>query len=410
MSHSDKTYSIKQIFRENWADFVSHNQDVTPHVISTVGKMLSCRDPEKLGYHKYICPEHPDQVLVIPNSCKSSFCNSCGKILTDKFVAKVQSNFPPVPFHHICFTLPDSLRVLLDKNRFLLHTLFKASSQTVLSYYKQQDCLPLVISAMHSFGRPTNWNPHIHMLISSGGLLLNKDGLPDEKWKALSFIPFVMLQKRYKVILIRILKEKITSYLKSNKENVSKEFSLFSDPNVLNDFFDPLLKINWYVHDSEDLPPDKFTVTYLCRYAKRPPLAESRILSYGKNPQIDPSNPEQVWVTFHYISRTEGKLTRTVKVQDFVKLLVQHILPENFRMVRYYGVLSNRTRGKLLNVVFKLFGKQNKFVKFQTWRERVLANTGNDPLLCPVCQKQMQLVEVAYFSPTLNSLEHYYPT
>ncbi len=125
---------IKQIFKERWEDFLFQHQSLIPeYVNNTIKKMLSCPDPEKLGYHKYTCPSHPDNFRIIPNTCKSNFCNSCGKILTDKFVFKVNSNFPLTSFHHICFTIPDSLRTLLSKNRFLLNCLFKASSQTVLS-------------------------------------------------------------------------------------------------------------------------------------------------------------------------------------------------------------------------------------------------------------------------------------
>ena len=67
-------YSMKQIFKEHWEDFIFNRPDLIPnYVYTTVEKMLSCRTPQKLGYHKYSCPYHPDQIKIIPNSCKSSF-------------------------------------------------------------------------------------------------------------------------------------------------------------------------------------------------------------------------------------------------------------------------------------------------------------------------------------------------
>jgi len=109
-------YSLKQIFQEHWEDYLFENKDSLPdYIISTVEKMLACRDPEKLGYHKYSCPHHSDTYIIIPHSCKCRLCTSCGKILTDHWVAKTESQFPPVSFHHICFTIPDSLRELFDK-------------------------------------------------------------------------------------------------------------------------------------------------------------------------------------------------------------------------------------------------------------------------------------------------------
>jgi len=119
-------FSIKQIFQEHWDDyFSSHQNSVPDYVVSTVNKMLNGRNPQKLGYHKYACPDHPAEFIVVPHSCKSRFCNTWGKILTDQWIAKVEKDFPQSSFHHICFTIPDSLRLLLDKNRFLLNCLFR---------------------------------------------------------------------------------------------------------------------------------------------------------------------------------------------------------------------------------------------------------------------------------------------
>ena len=135
--------SIKEIFKDNWPNYLAAHQDSIPNYVSaTIEKMLSCRDPEKLGYHKYACPEHPEQYVVIPHSCKSRFCNSCGKVLTDKWVKKINSLFPNVSFHHLCFALPQELRKLLKKYRFLLNSLFTASSKTVLSFWKERRFLP----------------------------------------------------------------------------------------------------------------------------------------------------------------------------------------------------------------------------------------------------------------------------
>ena len=75
-------------------------------------------------------------------------------------------------------------------------------------------------------------------------------------------------------------------------------------------FFDPFLKINWYVHDSTDLEPEKFTVGYILRYAKRPPLAECRISQYG---QIE--GKEGTWVTFTYHQVKERILTFKIMAQ-----------------------------------------------------------------------------------------------
>ena len=82
--------SINHILQKHWGDYLSkYKASIPQYVIDTVEKMLACRDPNKLGYHKYTCPNHPQISVIVPNSCKSRFCNTCGKVLTDKWVDKM---------------------------------------------------------------------------------------------------------------------------------------------------------------------------------------------------------------------------------------------------------------------------------------------------------------------------------
>ncbi|MBT9141382.1 MAG: hypothetical protein DDT30_01974 [Dehalococcoidia bacterium] len=245
-------FTIKQIFKGHWEGYLSQHKDsLRQGVIGTVEKMLSCRDPAKLGYHKYACPEHPDEHIVVPHSCKTRFCNSCGKVYTAKWVEKIEDDFPPTSFRHICFTVPQELRQLLDEYRFLLNCLFRASAQTVLSWSNERHFLPAVVSSCHTFGRDLKFHPHIHMLMSSGGIDLKSKRL--NRWKSCSVIPYRMLHKRFRLLLIQDLKDTIRKYLKENPD-LGGKLSLFSHPGVLDAFFDPFLEINWYVHDSNELP------------------------------------------------------------------------------------------------------------------------------------------------------------
>jgi hypothetical protein len=112
---------------------------------------------------------------------------------------------------------------------------------------------------------------------------------------------------------------------------------------VLDSFFSPLLKINWYVHDSEELDYQNFTVSYIGRYTKRPPLGESRILQVGKIVQA-----EGIWVTFSYQERNQNPVRWSVPVERFMELLIQHILPDNFRQIKYGIMVFWLTELKLL--------------------------------------------------------------
>jgi len=60
-------FTIKQIFEEHWENYLSRHKDsLRQDVIWTIEKMLSCRNPERLGYHKVTCPKHSDQYIIVP--------------------------------------------------------------------------------------------------------------------------------------------------------------------------------------------------------------------------------------------------------------------------------------------------------------------------------------------------------
>jgi len=152
------------------------------------------------------------------------------------------------------------------------------------------------------------------MLMSSGGVDLK--GKKINRWKSCPFIPYKMLHQRFRFLLIQSLKETIRRHLKENPD--PGKLSLFSHPGVLDAFFDPLLKINWYGHDSTELPHQDFTVSYIVRYTKRPPLAECKILDYSKTPDSDEDR-----VTFSYRERRHPEVRWTLPVEKFMGLLIK---------------------------------------------------------------------------------------
>ena len=73
-------------------------------------------------------------VKVVPHSCKSVFCSSCGKVRTDQWCDELLSDLLEVPYRHLVFTLPWELRLLIqDNRRVLLNVLFRAAADAVLS-------------------------------------------------------------------------------------------------------------------------------------------------------------------------------------------------------------------------------------------------------------------------------------
>ncbi len=62
-------YSLKQIFKDNWALFLKEYPSlVTWYMAYNVWKIINCREPDGLGFKTFACPIHHEQVCHVPNS------------------------------------------------------------------------------------------------------------------------------------------------------------------------------------------------------------------------------------------------------------------------------------------------------------------------------------------------------
>lgn len=367
-------YTIKEIFKDHWGEYLEKHPRTPAYIRNEVEKMLNCRNPEKGGYTKYACPDHPGEYLVIPHSCKSRFCNACGVLQTDIWINNAIGDFPETRYCHFTFTIPDYLWYLFRpfEKRFLLGSLFKAAVETVLSWFRKRGLIPAIALILHTFGKDLKFNTHIHMIITMAGLAFDKKGKPE--WKEINFLPEKMLKIKWKTILLKMLSGYISSSL--------RQF---------------LFKINWYVHLGIRLINPLVTCKYIGRYTKRPVMAESRIVGYDRNT-----------VTFFYEDKSEGwKKKEYIQVswEEFITRLIQHIPQKQFKMIRYYGILANPVRKRYQEIVFNCLKQTKKIASFWLrWRERQIKFRKVDPLICSVCGKEMILKELAFPSSLTGRL------
>ena len=81
-----------------------------------VKKMLSCGNPEEMGYIEYLCQVCVEDSRIVPMSCKSTFCLRCSKVYVDDWVSQVSKQLHEgVIYRHIVLTMPEELRALSYK-------------------------------------------------------------------------------------------------------------------------------------------------------------------------------------------------------------------------------------------------------------------------------------------------------
>jgi hypothetical protein len=166
-----------QIFRDHWEGFKQfHPELINEDVEANVQKMMNC-GLFSGGYAEYRCS--CGYVKRVPFSCKSRFCLRCSKVYIDNWVNKMkQTIFAKVEHRHIILTVPGKLWEYFH-NKEMLKMLSDCGArliEEVVSICLKGKLIELgLILITQTAGRKSTWNPHLHLLVTEGGL----DRLPD---------------------------------------------------------------------------------------------------------------------------------------------------------------------------------------------------------------------------------------
>lgn len=370
---------FRKIFLDNWDKFLKlYASYCTPYYLEVIQKMLRC-GKEEGGYCEYICLHCGRDRRRVAFTCKSNFCLSCAKVYTDNFVSQVSRMLQPgVKYRHIVLTVPDVLRKFFYNNRKSAKILkkfmpcgYKCLEDVVSTALKQMVKIGAII-VVQTNGRSGHFNPHLHVIMTSGGI-----NELTGKWVELKFLPYEIIRKKWQYHLFKMLQEVLpTPEMKSLINELYKKY-----PNGL------------VTHVTKGEVPNrcKGLAGYLARYVTSPPIAISRILSYTGSE-----------VTYCYDDhKTKKKEIVTVDVMTFIGRMVQHILPKGFQRVRYYGLIATKTMSKWAEAIKEGLRRIGRVIKGtyevvaeKTYRERYKDTTGRDPLKCRFCGTIMDLWRV----------------
>lgn len=343
--------------------------------------LLECHTAS-LGYHKYQCDNKTcSHTHVHYNSCGNRHCPQCGALKREQWLRDRLSELLPVKYYHTVFTLPHELNALCMGNRkVMFDLLFEAASITIqtISGDKQfMGAAPGIISVLHSWGQQLSFHPHIHCIVSGGGLDINKKWITAKKAKYNYLFPVKAMSKIYRAVFMKrlkacIAKGKVSSGMTDDDWNVLKE---------------KLYAKDWVVYCRQPFGGPQAVMEYLGRYTHKVAISNHRILKV-----------EQDGVTFNYKDYADHGKTKTMQlsVEEFLRRFAHHILPKHFTKIRMYGYLANRGRTARLADLYSHLKLPRPMPKVKlNARVWLLTLTGADVQLCPRCKQGMlQLIEV----------------
>lgn len=374
-----KTGVIAQIIEEHLDELSDKDLEIIninkPNALKELHKVIDCHNKD-LGCSVYQCPECHDFIF-IGHTCKSRICSSCGyKYKNDRVENILQTAYNCV-HRQIVFTIAEELR-----NYFLypyqrINILYKAVRDTIYSIFNESfkydkktkkmkkyvnkiHSTPGFFAFLHTFGRDLKWNPHIHVLIAE--MKLCDNGLVSK----FEYFDFNALSKRFQKILLDLLEKEIGPSFKKEKINSYKNHNK-----------------GFYVYaEKKKFKNLKEGIEYVTRYCGRVPISENRIVSYdGKN------------VTFCYNAHEDGKYhEKTVLAIDFIKLIIKHLVPEQFKIIRYYGFY--RKKHKLHNTLKLLIDKEKREIRRQLikYKISIMKNFNRNPYNCPKCDVKLNYI------------------
>ncbi|MCP4800358.1 MAG: IS91 family transposase [bacterium] len=290
------------------------------------------------------------------HSCGHRSCPRCQNHETTQWLERQRQKLLPVDYFMVTFTLPYELRSLVwQQPTTVYNAMFACASSTLKDFGINDKKLGASLgltAVLHTHSRRLDYHPHVHVVVPGGCLNRQRRQWKKMKGKYL-FNEFALAE---------VFRGRLLNTLSS---------AGLSIPDTLP---------NKWVVDCRHVGKGEPALKYLSRYLYRGVISEKNIIA-NQNGQV----------TFQYVDSTSGKTqTRTLKGEDFLWLLLQHVLPKGFRRVRDYGFLHGNAKKMLMLIQWIL----RVVIKPKETRAR-------PSFTCPHCKAAMHII--AFIRPNWRS-------
>ena len=268
----------------------------------------ACRTPF-FGGHVYQC-DHCEQNVFSYHSCRNRSCPKCHRDQTERWLERQRGRLLPCSYFLVTFTLPSELRPLARSHpKKIYGLLMRAAADALQKLASDSRFLGARLGALavlHTWTRAMLFHPHVHMLVTAGGLSADGSSWVDSKH------PGFLVPVRALSVIFRA---KFCAGLKK--------------AGLLGEACPSVWKKKWVVHAQHAGRGEK-VLGYLGRYVFRIAIANSRLESLDNGV-----------VRFRYRDNRIRQMRHvTLRAEDFIGRFLQHVLPRGCVKVRYYGIWS----------------------------------------------------------------------
>ncbi len=364
-------WTIQRILEQSLSRLLAKRK-LPSYVHRALLAMVQCRTAA-LGSHVRKCPKgHYEGTWY--NSCRHRSCPQCSMGKLEKWLAAKREMLLPGDHYHLIFTVPRQFRLLWQWNpRTFGDLLFTVSASTLRSLLGQErrlgDAKPGWIAALHTWGRTLIAHPHLHVLITGGGLL------PDGTWRPVRngyFLPFRQVRHVFRQRFCDALEAKLRAGELDLPEDLSLEKALRIVAKAR--------RRKWNVRVEAPYRHGDGVATYLARYLKGGPIKNHRLVSFDGES-----------VRFRYGDFREADASGKPKwkvlelsVEEFLRRLILHIPLPGMKMVRSYGLYAHTCRDQLEQARGQIEPSEEWLAARERF-ERAAEKRRADQPRCPIC-------------------------
>lgn len=176
--------------------------------LKKVVKFQTCGDIRK-DYRLFVC-EGCHQTKLIALKCKGKFCPSCAVGESQRWSELVAQDMFAVNHRHVIFTIDVGLREIFLRDKYrgkLLKGLMDEAARIVLELTKKKGHAQAgVVAALHTFGSKLEFNPHVHMVVTMGGIT------PDGKWQTYDYLPYKAMRIYWQNAVLKLIRRTLSEW------------------------------------------------------------------------------------------------------------------------------------------------------------------------------------------------------
>jgi hypothetical protein len=335
---------------------------------------MNCRSMA-LGGHVKKCPNgHVEGVWY--NSCGHRSCPQCSHLPRERWLEKQKARLLACDHFHVIFTIAHELDDLWRLNsRVMMEVLFRSARDTLFELLADDRHLGGrvgVMMALHTWGRTLSFHPHVHCLVTGGGLTSRGE------WHA--------VRNGY-LLPVRVVRDlfrgKFLDGIVKALEQGQLKLPVQTSEQRLKNLLRQLGRKKWNVCIRERYSHGTGVITYLARYVRGGPLSNQKLECV-----------DEAGVRFRYRDHRDGKVKpMTLRIEEFIERALRHVPEKGMVVLRHYGLYGRCGKALRDRCRAELHQEGESAAKVLTVGQYLEKTGYGEKLSCRVCGERMICVD-----------------